>query len=60
MFPEQALQIAEFANRVRGSGAGRTVWDMAEKFGTGLTDVSWKMLKTVKHKPIIIVRRVQI
>ena len=53
---EQALQIAELANRVRGFGAGRTVWDMAEKFNVGLTNVSWEMLKTVKHKPIVIVR----
>lgn len=53
---ENALEIAEIANRVRGFGAGRTVWDMAEKFKVKLTDVSWEMLETVKHKPIIIVR----
>jgi len=53
---EKALQIAEFANRARGFGAGRTVWDMAEKFKVGLTEVSWEMLETVKHKPIVIVR----
>ncbi|MEM3458374.1 MAG: coenzyme F420-0:L-glutamate ligase [Candidatus Bathyarchaeia archaeon] len=53
---ENALEIAEIANRARGFGAGRTVWDMAEKFKAGLTDVSWEMLETVKHKPIVIVR----
>lgn len=53
---EEALKIAEFANRVRGFGAGRTVWDMAETFKVDLTDVSWEMLETVKHKPIVIVR----
>jgi len=53
---EQALEIAEAANRVRGFGAGKTVWDMAEKFNVKLTDVSWEMLETVKHKPIVIVR----
>ena len=53
---EEALEIAEVANRVRGFGAGRTVWDMAERFGVGLADVSWGMLETVKHKPIVIVR----
>jgi len=53
---ENALEIAEHANRARGFGAGRTVWDMAEKFKAGLTDVSWEMLETVKHKPIVIVR----
>jgi F420-0:gamma-glutamyl ligase-like protein len=54
---EEALRIAEIANRSRGSGAGRTVWDMAERFNVGLDDVSWEMLETVKHKPIVIIRR---
>ncbi|MEM3824418.1 MAG: coenzyme F420-0:L-glutamate ligase [Candidatus Bathyarchaeia archaeon] len=53
---EKALEIAEIANRSRGFGAGRTVWDMAEKFKVGLNEVSWEMLETVKHKPIVIVR----
>jgi len=53
---ERALEITEVANRARGFGAGRTVWDMAEKFKVGLTEVSWEMLDTVKHKPIVIVR----
>lgn len=51
-----ALEIAEAANRARGSGSGLTVWDMAERFGVGLTDVTWGMLRGVKHKPIVIVR----
>jgi F420-0:gamma-glutamyl ligase-like protein len=53
---EKALEIAEIANRARGFGAGRTVWDMAAKFKVGLNEVSWEMLETVKHKPIVIVR----
>ncbi|MGQ9625020.1 MAG: coenzyme F420-0:L-glutamate ligase [Candidatus Bathycorpusculaceae bacterium] len=53
---ENALEIAEIANRARGHGSGRTVWDMAEKFKVNLADVSWEMLETVKHKPIVIVR----
>jgi F420-0:gamma-glutamyl ligase-like protein len=53
---EKALEIAEIANRLRGSGAGRTVWDMAQKFKVELNAVTWKMLETVKHKPIVIFR----
>lgn len=53
---EQILEIADFANHVRGYGAGKTVWDMAEKFDVGLVNVTWEMLETVKHKPIVIVR----
>lgn len=53
---EEALKVAYFANRVRGHGAGGTVWDMAETFNVDLTDVSWEMLEKVPHKPIVIVR----
>jgi F420-0:gamma-glutamyl ligase-like protein len=56
MCTEEALEIAEVANRARGGGAGRTVWDMAERFKVGLSEVRWEMLETVKHKPIVIVR----
>jgi len=53
---EEALNIAEFANRARGSGAGTTVWNMAERFKVDLNGVTWEMLERVKHKPIVIVR----
>jgi F420-0:gamma-glutamyl ligase-like protein len=55
--PEDALEIAEIANRARGFGAGRTVWDMADRFKVPLTGVTWEMLDTVRHKPIVILRR---
>jgi F420-0:gamma-glutamyl ligase-like protein len=54
--PEDALEIAEIANRARGFGAGRTVWDMADSFRVPLTGVTWEMLDTVRHKPIVILR----
>ncbi len=57
---EKALTIAEIANRTRGFGAGRTVWDMAETFDVALTGVSWEMLSKIKHKPIVILGRRQI
>jgi F420-0:gamma-glutamyl ligase-like protein len=57
MSAEAALRVAEVANRARGFGAGRTVWDMAEMFKVCLADVSWEMLETVRHKPIVIVRK---
>jgi F420-0:gamma-glutamyl ligase-like protein len=56
---EEALDIATIANKTRGFGAGRTVWEMAEKFGVSLTQTSWEMLSKIDHKPIVIVRRVK-
>ena len=57
MSAEAALRVAELANRARGFGAGRTVWDMAEAFNVPLAGVSWEMLETARHKPIVIVRK---
>ena len=56
---EDALRIAELANRARGFGAGRNVWDMAEAFDVDLSDVTWDMLDRVEHKPIVLVRRMK-
>lgn len=56
MSVEEALEIAEAANRARGFGAGRTVWDMAQTFKVPLTAVSWEMLGEIQHKPIVLVR----
>lgn len=53
---EEAIELAKIANRSRGSGAGRTVWDMAKTFDVALTDVTWRMLDSVKHRPIVIIR----
>lgn len=53
---EEAIEIAKIANRTRGSGAGKTVWDMAQKFKVNLSDVTWEMLDSVAHRPIVIIR----
>lgn len=56
---EEALTIADLANRARGFGAGRNVWEMAENFNVTLTDVTWDMLDQVEHKPIVVVRKIK-
>ncbi len=53
---EEAIEVARIANRTRGVGAGRTVWDMAKTFNVPLTGVTWKMLDSVKHRPVVIIR----
>ena len=54
--PEFALRVAGLANKVRGFGAGRTAWEMAARFGVSVTDVDWRMLEQIEHKPIVILR----
>jgi F420-0:gamma-glutamyl ligase-like protein len=57
--PDFTLTLANVSHRVRGHGAGRTVWDMAESLGVGLTEVTWEMLGLVDHYPIAILRVVE-
>jgi len=54
---EEALRIANVADKARGTGTGTTVWKMAKHFHVTLTGVTWGMLSSVRHKPIVIVRK---
>jgi len=53
----EALSITNIADRARGPGAGATVWDMASRFGVDIESVTWEMLGSVWHKPLVVVRR---
>ena len=53
---EKALEISNIADRIRGTGSGATVWDMAARFKVKNDKVSWKMLEQLNHKPIVILR----
>jgi len=53
---KKALTISNIADKVRGSGTGPTVWDMASRFNVGNAEISWKMLKNSIHKPIVLIR----
>lgn len=52
-----ALTVTNIADRTRGPGSGATVWDMASRFHVSVEDVSWEMLDSVVHKPVVLVRR---
>jgi F420-0:gamma-glutamyl ligase-like protein len=54
---EEALTVADAADKARGHGAGRTVWDMARRFGVGLREVTWEMIEQVPHRPIVLIRK---
>lgn len=54
---DEALDLAEIAHHARGSGAGRSAWEVAEKFGVKPHEVSWEMLESIKHHPMILIRR---
>ena len=52
-----ALGLAELADRLRGCGAGRTVFEMAERLRVGLSEVTWSMLESIDHYPVVLFKR---
>lgn len=56
---EELLGLCKAAEALRGHGAGRNVWDMARRFGTSLVGVTWEMLESIPHYPVVVARRVR-
>lgn len=57
--PDRMLWYASLFHRMCGRGAGRTVWSMSERMGTSLTGITWKMLESVAHRPIALIRVIE-
>lgn len=53
---EDVLNLSELAHHARGSGAGRTIWDAATMFGVEPSEVTWRMLESVDHFPLVLFR----
>lgn len=58
-FAEEALTLADLADKAMGHGTGSTVWDMARRFHVDFAHVTWEMLERVPHYPIVMIREVQ-
>jgi len=54
--PDRALWLARLHHKLAGGGAGRTVWSMSQRLGTGLTGVTWEMLEAFEHRPLTLAR----
>lgn len=54
---DELLNVCEVADRARGYGAGRNIWEAAERFSVGLTSISWELLDSIAHYPVVLIRR---
>jgi len=54
--PDRALWLAKTSHKASGPGAGRTVWGMSNRFDTSLNGVTFEMLESVEHAPIVVIR----
>jgi F420-0:gamma-glutamyl ligase-like protein len=57
LYAREALTITNIADKARGPGSGATVWDMAARFHVQVNCVSWEMLSRIRHKPLVIIRK---
>jgi F420-0:gamma-glutamyl ligase-like protein len=57
--PDRMLWLTRIAHKTAEPGGGRTVWGMSTRFSTGLTGITYEMLDSVEHTPIIIIRLVE-
>ncbi|MEM4699840.1 MAG: coenzyme F420-0:L-glutamate ligase [Candidatus Nezhaarchaeales archaeon] len=48
------LGLVELADRLRGFGAGRTVFDAARRFGVAFNSITWSMLESLPHYPAVL------
>ncbi|MCD6444669.1 hypothetical protein J7L70_06675 [Candidatus Bathyarchaeota archaeon] len=55
---DRLLDICEAADRFRGYGAGRNIWEAARRFGVSLTSISWELLGEIPHYPVVLIRRI--
>jgi len=55
----ELLELCKAAEPVRGHGAGRSVWEMAKRFDTTLVGVTWEMLESIPHYPLVIARKLK-
>ena len=53
----ELLVVSELADRARGFGAGRNVFEVEEILGVKATDVSWSHLDSIPHYPVVVVKK---
>jgi len=56
---DELLIISELADRARGVGAGRTLYEVEKTLGVKATDVTWEFLISIPHYPIVIVKKIR-
>jgi len=56
---DELLVISELADRARGVGAGRTLLEVEKTFGVKATDVTWEILDSIPHYPVVVVKKIK-
>ncbi len=56
---DELLIVSELADRARGPGAGRTIFEVEKKLGLKATEITWEALDSLPHYPVVVVKKVK-
>ena len=56
---EELLIVSELADRARGPGAGRTLFEVERRLGIRASEVTWEALDSLPHHPVVVVKKVK-
>ncbi|MEM2058456.1 MAG: coenzyme F420-0:L-glutamate ligase [Thermoproteota archaeon] len=56
---DELLTVSELADRSRGFGAGRTLSEVEKAFGVKATQITWDLLDTIPHYPVVVIKRLK-
>lgn len=53
----ELLIVSELADRARGFGIGRTVYEVEKKLGVKSSEITWDVLDSFPHYPVVVVKK---
>ncbi|MEM4424577.1 MAG: coenzyme F420-0:L-glutamate ligase [Candidatus Nezhaarchaeales archaeon] len=56
---DELLIVSELADRARGFGIGRTVHEVEKKLKVKAIEVTWDLLDSFPHYPVVVVKRIK-
>lgn len=54
---DELLVVSELADRARGFGIGRTVYEVEKRLGIKASEVTWDLLDSFPHYPVVVVKK---
>jgi len=54
---DELLIVSELADRARGPGAGRTLFEVEKKLGLKAVEITWEALDSLPHYPVVVVKK---
>lgn len=54
---DEVLEVCRVAEKARGYGLGRDIWESSARMGVSLTGLTWRMMDRCVHTPYVLIRK---